>query len=279
MKKRLVLAICFSVFLICPFFAEKWYVCLSSFRVIENAAKFQSELNEKNIDNVIVEYKLDNGTLYRVFIDKAFDSRDVARNYINTVQKLPAAKSFNFTGLWVCAKSDSNKIVTVKMPEPKTVAKPAPAPVVEPVITEIEDFEEPEEEERLFEFDTIIEDEGPDYYWLTSEDDFFDAWIAGTWNVHYVYRCENAEDNEDETDTVVISGGNKDSNVSGWFDGTLSSFVFSLFVDVEFLKNAEGYTSGDPCFYLTEDENTFSIKIESNDNPDEYYCLYEFTRK
>lgn len=255
MKKKLLLSIFLSLFLISPFFADKWYVCLSSFRVLDNAVNLQNQLKDKNIDNVIVEYPTDNGILYRVFIDQAFDSRDVARNYINTAEKYTKSKGFNFSGLWICSKSDSNKIV---------------------ILEETEDFED--EEESPFEFETIIEDEGPDYYWLSSKDYFFDEWIVGTWEGHFVYKGIDSSDDEDEIGTVQIFDSNPDSDIKGWNGGTLSDFIDDIFDDIEYVREEEGYISGDNCFYLTEDENTFSIRVCSEDNS-EYFMLYEFNRK
>lgn len=244
MKKKIIVSILFCLFLIFPFFAENWYVCVSSFRVLDNAIKFQNELNEKNIQNIIVEYDLENNTLYRVFIDKPFDSRDKARNYINTVQKLPEAKYFNFTGLWVCAKTDDNIIPLIPYQY-----EPEEAPV-------------PEEE----------------FYVLETEEDFYDDWIAGTWEGHFVFHDADLDDNEEESDIVHIYSSDSSSTIKGWNGGTLSDFVNDLLEDIAYLKTEENYIFGDKYFYLSEDLNTFGINIYSNISPD-YYCEYTFTRK
>ncbi len=112
-KKHIVGALLF--FFISLIFAEKYYVCLGSFKTKEFADKFMQTLKDENIDTFISEYKKSETEIYyRVLLDK--EARDLAMSNINkaAIEANPSVQALHITGIWNCDAEKYNMIVPAR---------------------------------------------------------------------------------------------------------------------------------------------------------------------
>lgn len=101
MKKRFFIGSFLFIFTALNLFSADWYVCVGSFKNPENSKKRCLELNNYNIPTFVGAEKLDNGeTLYRVYIDSEFPTKDSAVAFRNEISKKDELKSLGETKFW-----------------------------------------------------------------------------------------------------------------------------------------------------------------------------------
>lgn len=114
-------------------FAQKYFVCLNSYALEQNALEFQAEMEAVSVPVFIEEAEAKSGTkLYRVILDMPKDTKTEARALRDKVEKSKLAREKNLTGLWIL----SSDHVTVKTKKVAAV-KPVQMPVEEPVLVEV----------------------------------------------------------------------------------------------------------------------------------------------
>ncbi len=116
--KKFISVILFSVLLSFSF-AEEVFVCVGSFKNPKNAENLVKNLENLGMESFIFETQVNNQTLFRVLLSDAFDSKEKARNFRNSVENADFAKKLNLTGLWICQahKPENKKIVETAVEE------------------------------------------------------------------------------------------------------------------------------------------------------------------
>ena len=116
--KKFISVILFSVLLSFSF-AEEVFVCVGSFKNPKNAENLVKNLENLGTESFIFETQVNNQTLFRVLLSDAFDSKEKARNFRNSVENADFAKNLNLTGLWICQahKPENKKIVETAVEE------------------------------------------------------------------------------------------------------------------------------------------------------------------
>lgn len=116
--KKFISVILFSVLLSFSF-AEEVFVCVGSFKNPKNAENLVKNLENLGMESFIFETQVNNQTLFRVLLSDAFDSKEKARNFRNSVENADFAKNLNLTGLWICQahKPENKKIVETAVEE------------------------------------------------------------------------------------------------------------------------------------------------------------------
>ncbi|MBO4404202.1 MAG: SPOR domain-containing protein [Treponema sp.] len=152
--------------------ADDFFVCLGSYKKIENAKNLSVRLEEAGVENFISEFSDGDVKLYRVLHKKSFQKISEARSFKSELLK---DKSLGFKDLWVVKNPEVyiepkpsvkeepktkiiNKDIKVKIninlervepeqPQEDSLKKEEPVPVQEPVIEEAVITEEPKAEE------------------------------------------------------------------------------------------------------------------------------------
>lgn len=116
--KKFISVILFSVLLSFSF-AEEVFVCVGSFKNPKNAENLVKNLENLGTESFIFETQVNNQTLFRVLLSDAFDSKEKARNFRNSVENADFARKLNLTGLWICQahKGENKKIVETAVEE------------------------------------------------------------------------------------------------------------------------------------------------------------------
>ena len=142
--KKFISVILFSVLLSFSF-AEEVFVCVGSFKNPKNAENLVKNLENLGTESFIFETQVNNQTLFRVLLSDAFDSKEKARNFRNSVENADFAKNLNLTGLWICQahKPENKKIVETAVEE--IIEAP-----VKPIVLEENKNEIPVSEEKPY---------------------------------------------------------------------------------------------------------------------------------
>ena len=82
--------------------ADNWYVCLGSFKSIDNTRQFSVVLTEGGLPNAVSVHNATGGTLYRVLYDKPFERRNEARIFRDELLDDTRIHLLNLSGLWIC---------------------------------------------------------------------------------------------------------------------------------------------------------------------------------
>lgn len=115
-------------------FAEEWYVCAGSFSKEENAKDRCQILDEKGLASFEGVVQVKGKTLYRVFIDKAFDTEGKAVAYRNQLSRDENLAKIDRSNFWCVRYSGAkNRYVFVKTG--KEIIKEVP--VVKEVVKEV----------------------------------------------------------------------------------------------------------------------------------------------
>jgi len=135
--KKLFTSILISLTLSC--FASDWYVCVGSFKNPENSKKRCQQMSERNISTFVGEEKLANGeTLYRVFIDSEFQTKNDAVKFRDEIAKKEELKGIEKTNFWFTQfKGTKNKYVFVNTGKEKIVEKEVVKEVIKEVPVEV----------------------------------------------------------------------------------------------------------------------------------------------
>lgn len=109
MKKSVLV---FAMMIVASFaFAQKYFVCLNSYALEQNALDFQNEMKSVSVPVFIEEAESKSGTkLFRVILDMPKDSKAEARSLRDKVERSKIAREKNLFGLWILASDH----VTVK---------------------------------------------------------------------------------------------------------------------------------------------------------------------
>lgn len=118
-------------------YAQKWYVCVGSFRSDKNADQRVEQLESYDIPACITEFKKsETDILYRILVDIPFNNLDDAHRKIAELNKNPGIKKLGITGLWAVQAENTRKTAVVVVPEPVPVQEPVPVPAEEEEINE-----------------------------------------------------------------------------------------------------------------------------------------------
>lgn len=113
MKKIFKIIMAFSLMLFSTaLFADDWYVCLGSFKKLENAQNLVKALNNQDLPSFIYEHttKSSPEPLYRILLDEPYatEAKVNVRRY--EVAKMSAVKNLKITNVWYFQPKSENVV-------------------------------------------------------------------------------------------------------------------------------------------------------------------------
>lgn len=81
-------------------FAEDWYICLESYKVEKNVAEAIQEFEDHGCKVFAGKFETDEGTFYRILLDKKFASHDIATIYRKFLEESPDYEFLRSKGIW-----------------------------------------------------------------------------------------------------------------------------------------------------------------------------------
>jgi len=246
-------------------YAQKWYVCVGSFRSDKNADQRVAQLESYDIPACIAEFKKsETDILYRILVDIPFNTLDEAHKKIAELNKNPGIKKLGITGLWAVQAENTRKTAAVA-PAPV----PAPAPVVEEPKVEVvntpkietkpeakyipEPVPEPAvEEEEINEYKIVLE-------WNNKELDLDSHIICKTNHVYYGNTEEanlslDVDDTKDYSPEVITI---KDPDVKDFYQYYVYNFSDDYPLDNTLLSESGAKVK---LYYSNELQYEYEIK-------------------
>lgn len=136
-KLKSFIALFVGLFLTVSLSAEEWFVCLGSFKDVNNAKVLVKELKNLDIEAFIYPTQIGDNLYNRVLLDEPFTQISSARLKAAALEDSGKLASLNIKGLWPCAAEK------IEIPVVEEVVEKIPEEILPPV-EEIKEVSEPE---------------------------------------------------------------------------------------------------------------------------------------
>lgn len=296
MSKKIFLCVFISIFFLLTAFSESWYVCLGSYKNLNNAENLVEQLKVENIFASICLHETEDIKLYRVLLDESFSILDEARKKRDEIQELDGIKKLNISGLWACmALSENfiekNIVLTSNVTEDISVSDEKPFSVLvrsykeeQSAINDKERLSENDidayilkmfDDSSYFSFDLHAGAFNTEEETIELQDKLSELGIEDTQISHYEDIVENLEKYDEmiETHDVTFDTGKYSipSSFSPWITKCINQFPINKNFQIEniYLFDMDNIIATDTTVdellfasdYLTDEENVHAISF------------------